>query len=196
MEVPTKDLIVRLIRETIDLNGSIPNTLVFARSNNFSHDEVVGAANSLAANEKIILSKPQTQKGNEITAEGNLVLANGSPEYICFQSIPTEGTKTVSGSDIGVIYGLKNGWIKMEKGNASRKVVEVTEDIWRVKLANFQEGKDIDKKDLDNLKKNRKWIVEVYVVQNFIKLTSYIILNVLGLINILLLPKDLLMILQ
>jgi phenylalanyl-tRNA synthetase alpha chain len=155
---PEKEKVIIKLTEDVEANGKVENTITFANKHHFAHEEVVGVAKSLTAQGKIIMSAPQTFQVSELSPEGKQVLEKGSPEFILFQSIPENETKNFAGSDIGLVWAIKNKWVSVKGPAASRLVNEVVDDTWRNILVAFSQGKDVGKQDLATLKK-RKWVV-------------------------------------
>jgi phenylalanyl-tRNA synthetase alpha chain len=102
--------------------GSIENSLVYAEQHKYDHKELTGVIKSLSTDffvDAEILTKELVQ----LTADGKLVVENGSPEARLFGAIPDEGisaaelTKIMGKNDFkaGQSQCMKSKWIKLDK---------------------------------------------------------------------------------
>jgi phenylalanyl-tRNA synthetase alpha chain len=124
---------LQLILDTIGADGSIPDSLAFARKHGKSHaDEVVPALKKLEANEVIateLISVPTI----ELSAEAQRYAASGSPEASVWAAVSPQGTDIKAlnaklhadfGEDLAKIaYGqaMKNKWIRFEKKEVKKE---------------------------------------------------------------------------
>eukprot|EP00011_Vannellida_sp_DIVA3-517-6-12_P002758 CAMPEP_0114624552 /NCGR_PEP_ID=MMETSP0168-20121206/10823_1 /TAXON_ID=95228 ORGANISM="Vannella sp., Strain DIVA3 517/6/12" /NCGR_SAMPLE_ID=MMETSP0168 /ASSEMBLY_ACC=CAM_ASM_000044 /LENGTH=487 /DNA_ID=CAMNT_0001835825 /DNA_START=28 /DNA_END=1488 /DNA_ORIENTATION=+ len=131
------------------------------------HDAFVGTMNSLLSLAYITSSKSSTTKW-VLTDEGTAVIENGSPEYLLYQELPSEGTvpiKELAGKlgkqfRIAQSNAVTKGWIFIAKGALSRKAV-VSEDSTADELRDLSK---LDEKALAGYKK-RKLVKTVQVTR-------------------------------
>lgn len=67
------------------------NSIQLAQQWNLDHQKVIGAIKSLLANEGVLTTKDVTEKRLELTNEGVQFANEGSPEYLVFEFVGTDG---------------------------------------------------------------------------------------------------------
>lgn len=70
--------------ETVD-------TLELASIFDENHQKIVGSVNSILAHGDLLKTEPASRKVWEVTAEGQLIIENGSHEANVFRSVPEDG---------------------------------------------------------------------------------------------------------
>ena len=110
-----------------ELNSRVLSELLVA-----DHQAVVGACNSLAAIEMVVLSLVEELQW-QLTQEGADLLQHGSHEAKTFHGVPAEGIKQqdllklVPSAAIGLGKALKAGWLALDAGTVTRKVAHITD---------------------------------------------------------------------
>eukprot|EP00242_Pyramimonas_sp_CCMP2087_P013101 CAMPEP_0198209918 /NCGR_PEP_ID=MMETSP1445-20131203/17811_1 /TAXON_ID=36898 /ORGANISM="Pyramimonas sp., Strain CCMP2087" /LENGTH=498 /DNA_ID=CAMNT_0043883831 /DNA_START=70 /DNA_END=1566 /DNA_ORIENTATION=+ len=149
--------------KTLDADGAIADTRVFAKVNTFDHKLLAGAVRSLMAYE-MITSEEVTINGWALNAEAKLFIADGSAEAQCFNAVPAEGMaldqlKKLLGpvADVGFKQAMVQKWLALEKGEVPMVVrkTDAIVDIVREQLVAIEAGQDVDKKTADTLKKRK-----------------------------------------
>ena len=78
------------LRAALTADGKIADTLAFAAAKGLAHDKVIGECNSLAVH-GWIATKDLSRNVTKLTAEGEAIAADGSPEAAVFKCVPVDG---------------------------------------------------------------------------------------------------------
>lgn len=139
----------------------ISNSGDFASSLGIDHDVIVNAIKSLHGFEFVVAQDIKKERW-VLTDEGKSYVVAGSPEVQFFLAVPPEGIsheqlqKQVNPAvyKIGRSQATKNKWVEMGKTHVSRKVEHI-EDRVKDLLQRVHDGKVIDTKDIEDLKKRK-----------------------------------------
>ncbi|RWR95725.1 phenylalanine--tRNA ligase alpha subunit, cytoplasmic [Cinnamomum micranthum f. kanehirae] len=145
----------------LQLKEEISNSGDFASSLGIDHDVIVNAIKSLHGFEFVVAQDIKKERW-VLTDEGKSYVVAGSPEVQFFLAVPPEGIsheqlqKQVNPAvyKIGRSQATKNKWVEMGKTHVSRKVEHV-EDRVKDLLQRVHDGKVIDTKDIEDLKKRK-----------------------------------------
>lgn len=162
---PAVDL-EQLILSHISEHDYIENTWTFAEASGIDHQVLIGALKSLLA-DNYVRDELITHSYWTLTAEGQSVATNGSPEMQVMNAVPAEGGITVSdlnnavgpAAKLGMGACMKNKWVKKE-GDLIVKVVTDPVDEAAVAMKAIQLGEVYPEKECQALKK-RKLINQV-----------------------------------
>ncbi|XP_031470039.1 phenylalanine--tRNA ligase alpha subunit isoform X2 [Phasianus colchicus] len=85
------------------------------------HQTLVGAVKSLQALGEVIEAETRATTRWELSAEGEEVLRDGSPEVRLFHSVPSEGlpqsdAMKLPGAQVGFSKAMANKWLRLDKG--------------------------------------------------------------------------------
>jgi phenylalanyl-tRNA synthetase alpha chain len=160
----------QILLNTVGKDEKIDDTWELSRELNIDHQKLVGAVKSLLV-DRYLLEEPLSTSYWELTAEGLEVANQGAPEIHVMSKIPSEGISLASLNEalgeitvkLGMGVCMKNKWIQ-KKGDLLVPLLADVEDsvsnILKSILADSS-ATGIDDKELLNLKKNRKMIVQV-----------------------------------
>ncbi|CCD67614.1 phenylalanine--tRNA ligase [Caenorhabditis elegans] len=143
------------------------NSIQLAQQWNLDHQKVIGAIKSLLANEGVLTTKDVTEKRLELTNEGVQFANEGSPEYLVFEFVGTDGAAQADiqkkpFGKIGMAKAMQFKWVSVDKGRVVRQATEVT-DSTRKQLESLRIGSsDVSENEKKELKK-RKLISEVNI---------------------------------
>jgi phenylalanyl-tRNA synthetase alpha chain len=126
----------RLVLLSIDKEGSIPNSRVFAEKHGLDHEKLVGTLNSLKLGVNMIDTENKSEKVIKLTKEGEKIYKDGaSPEVLLFKALPPRGEKMnknklkeIVGEEvekIGFGRAKQNKWIDQETDKTDAKNVIV-----------------------------------------------------------------------
>eukprot|EP00593_Proboscia_inermis_P002199 CAMPEP_0171296250 /NCGR_PEP_ID=MMETSP0816-20121228/4924_1 /TAXON_ID=420281 /ORGANISM="Proboscia inermis, Strain CCAP1064/1" /LENGTH=576 /DNA_ID=CAMNT_0011769565 /DNA_START=24 /DNA_END=1754 /DNA_ORIENTATION=+ len=150
---------------------TIDDTFTWSTSQNIEHLQVVGAIKSLLV-EAYVCTKDITNSFYNITAEGDMIISNGSQEMQVLKALCEVGDEGVTipdlqskiGKDvtkIGMGNCMKSKWIKKDGAKLVPIVkVDDVKDEAQIALMALKEGGKVDDKVLNTLKR-RKSIVPV-----------------------------------
>lgn len=151
------------VLEYLQTHEEIGDSGEFADSKGLEHSDLLSVIKSLNGF-RLVDAKDIKREKWILTEEGQAYANSGSPEVQFFLAIPPEGIsreelqRRVDGSvyKIGSSQAMKNKWVELGKLLVSRKVGSV-EDRVRELLIKIKEGdgKDVDSKDIDALKKRK-----------------------------------------
>lgn len=166
------------ILNVLEKDGEI-DSLGLASDHSVDHQKLIGAIKSLLALPGEYIKAEQKQVSCwELTGEGKSFVANGSYEYVLFNSVPKEGIlqkdlMKLPNAKIGFSKAMTLGWISIDKkaegGPTVFRKVETAEDEVVKVLNNISEQKSVADKVIQDVKK-RKLISPV--VTKFYKVTK------------------------
>ena len=87
----TMELTPENILGYINENNEVSNSRDLCTKMNWDHEKLFGICMSLVSKEMIV-DKMHSDQIRSLTAEGRKVLENGSPEFLVYQGVGTEGT--------------------------------------------------------------------------------------------------------
>lgn len=173
-----KDQVVALLAE----HREIKDSTVLAAERGWNHERLIGVLKSLEA-ESQVTSVPMKSEGWKLTAEGEEVSRNGSPEVQVFNFVKSKGTATADdidtamGSDkskIGLGAAMKNKWVSIDKATKAITVIAATvEDVVQVELRSLN---SLEKSKLEALKK-RKMIAPTSTTAYHVKCTDTFVIG-------------------
>lgn len=141
------------------------NSLNFALERNLDHQKVVGAIKSLLALPGNYIEVNQQQTSNwELTDEGKLFMANGSYEYVLYNSVPKDGVlqkelMKIANAKIGFSKAMTLGWLKIDKNHENGPTVfrkiENGSDLVKDLLSDIQDKKCVTDKQIQDMKKRK-----------------------------------------
>ncbi|XP_057965715.1 phenylalanine--tRNA ligase alpha subunit, cytoplasmic [Malania oleifera] len=145
----------------LEKNDEISDSGHFAGERGINHSDIVNIIKSLHGFRLVDAQDVKREKW-VLTEEGKSYTSTGSPEVQLFLAIPPEGIspeelqKKVQPSvyGIGRSWAIKNKWVDMGKQLVSRKVQHVDDRVKDLLLC-IQDGKVVDKSDIDALKKRK-----------------------------------------
>lgn len=160
----------QLVLTAIEKDGAIADTWELAAQLNIDHQILVGVVKSLLV-DKYIVEEPLSTTYWALTAEGEQVAQQGSPEFQVLTGVPTEG---ISLSELQVALGevakigmgvcMKNKWIKKEGDQVIRlagsDVQDDSANVLRFVLSGDATGISKNEAELKNLMK-RKLVKQV-----------------------------------
>ena len=121
----------QVVLSAIDADGLIADTWDLAIKLNIDHQILVGVVKSLLV-DRYVVEEPLSTTYWTLTAEGEQVVAQGSPEIQVLNAVPTDGIslselQTALGeiAKIGMGVCMKNKWIKKD----GDKVVRLAENV-------------------------------------------------------------------
>jgi len=146
------------ILKYLNENNVIEDSIKYAQTLQVPHDQIVGSLKSLSSDEYVILQQLETRTWT-LTEDGKDYLENGTPERRLFELIPADGIAKAELEkqpffQLGWTYGMRNKWFKLE-GAIVKKLVNEIKDQDAEFLAQIKEGKELDKKIIDNLNKRK-----------------------------------------
>jgi len=166
-----KDLLLAAVGDS-----DIPDSKVWGDLNQFVHDDVVSVGKSEEALSHVVMQKAKVHQIVDLSEEGHVVLAHGSPEARFFEALPPLGSEPVRVTELnfgGVPIDLNKAqsqaftykWITVKKVGAGKeavqflaRAVEFIEDKGRLDLAAFVvDGAPLNPTN-DYLLKKRKWL--------------------------------------
>lgn len=122
------------VLSVLEKDGSIPDTWDLATQLNIDHQILVGVVKSLLV-DRYISEEPLSTTYWALTAEGEQVAQQGSPEIQVLNAVPTEGIslaelQTALGevAKIGMGVCMKNKWIKKDGDKVLRSVESVQDE--------------------------------------------------------------------
>jgi len=150
--------------KTLESEGSIQNSRVWASANNWKHDDsLIGVLKRLEGNE-FITTETLKKNSVELTDEAELILKEGSPEIRLFNAIPVEGIKKeILESSLGEVgkigysQAMRLKWIAFDKqtGKVTR-IVQSVKDETKEQLHKISTSFDtIDESVVAGLKKRK-----------------------------------------
>ena len=125
-------------------DGVVESTLALAEAHGFEHLALIGTVKSLE-NDFFAVSDELSKTFFAVTAEGDAVLANGSPEARLFGAIPA-GAEGIAMTDLMAAVGkdaykvgwgacMKNKWVALDKATQTiTRKVEAVEDATKAQL--------------------------------------------------------------
>ena len=159
-----KDVLSKLIVDSLKAGKRVESTYAFAQANSVDHLVVVGIVKSLDAKEVAKITQKEITEVT-LTEFGKETLAKGSPEARLWTAL---GDKKVAQNDCAALIsvdaevgkaavatGLKLGWLAIEKGAAPlvhRKAASI-QDVTKEQIEGIVSGKISDKKLVDPIKK-------------------------------------------
>ena len=159
-----KTEIMMIIINHLASTPSIPSSLDFCLNKPFTHDELVGALKSLEAL-SFVTSKSLSKQSWNLSAEANKVVKTASPEVLLIRACSTSEMKKKSDLEAelgaavvknGWAHAMKARWIQFDKKTVSvKRLVELdqVEDTAKILLQRLQKGEELNKKEIDTLKR-------------------------------------------
>uniref|UniRef100_A0A8C3M4S4 phenylalanine--tRNA ligase n=1 Tax=Chrysolophus pictus TaxID=9089 RepID=A0A8C3M4S4_CHRPC len=135
------------------------------------HQTLVGAVKSLQALGEVIEAETRATTRWELSAEGEEVLRDGSPEVRLFHSVPSEGlpqsdAMKLPGAQVGFSKAMANKWLRLDKGAPGGprifRAVGAVQDVVQNSLRQVQDGNgdSLSERERTDLKR-RKLLLEV-----------------------------------
>ncbi|KAH3745702.1 phenylalanine--tRNA ligase alpha subunit [Pelomyxa schiedti] len=153
--------------------GEIQDAYLWALDNSFEYNEAFTGM-LLSLDSKHIIALTQfTKQFWDITPEGAEVLENGSPEWLLFNAVPSDGiSKEMLEKNkhyrAGFPEAMKLKWIKMDGPNVKSCVTSPV-DLTKKSLAEIKQGRAPDKTEEVVLKAKKKFIKQVSISSYKIK---------------------------
>eukprot|EP00076_Gallus_gallus_P003541 NP_001258086.1 phenylalanine--tRNA ligase alpha subunit [Gallus gallus] len=143
------------------------------------HQTLVGAVKSLQALGEVIEAETRATTRWELSAEGEEVLRDGSPEVRLFRSVPSEGlpqsdAMKLPGAQVGFSKAMANKWLRLDKGAPGGprifRAVDAVQDVVQSSLRQVQEGNggSLSERERTDLKR-RKLLLEVTLKSYWIR---------------------------
>ena len=151
-----------LVLSTLAADGVIADTIEFANDNSIDHQELVGTVKSLLV-DAYVHDEQISKTIWSLTAEGEQVVAKGSPEYQVYAAVPSDADgismtqlQAALGDIVKIGLGpcMKNKWLK-KQGESVVKIADSASDDTAAVLAKIKSGSynDVPEDELKNLKK-------------------------------------------
>lgn len=124
------DSVESLVLSILESSNIIADTYVLALEKGIDHQTLVGAIKSLLV-DRYVTDEPVVASFWELTAEGAVMAASGSPEMQVFSTTPSDGGISMAGLQaslqadvlkIGLGACMKNKWLRKEGDNIFRAV--------------------------------------------------------------------------
>jgi len=167
------------ILQILSSESSINSTELAAKFQ-CDHQKVVGAIKSLESLGDVISTKIETVKQWKLTEEGEIVVKNGSHEYVVFSLVPAEGIPQAdlmkaagAVGKVGFSKAMSAGWISMDKSSKPplvKRKVDSAEDVVKNFLADIVKtgGSSVPEKEKADLKKRKlvqEMVEKVYILE-------------------------------
>ncbi|CAG7834964.1 unnamed protein product [Allacma fusca] len=136
MQKPLTERILAYL-EALEASGSV-SSLKLAQEFKEDHQKVIGAIKSLQSLGSVIQTEQDSINTLQVTAEGNLIIENGSHEVVIYKKTPETGSipladllSSVSETvgKVGLSKAVQLKWIKVESNAVSRVVTSVVDTI-------------------------------------------------------------------
>ena len=118
------------LRAALTADGKIADTLAFAAAKGLAHEKVIGACKSLAVH-GWIATKDLSRNVTKLTAEGEAIAADGSPEAAVFKCVPVDGIDQAAlaeaagpAAKVGLNKAMAAKWVKSVKGADGKARIE------------------------------------------------------------------------
>ena len=118
------------LRAALTADGKIADTLAFAAAKGLAHEKVIGACKSLAVH-GWIATKDLSRNVTKLTAEGDAIAADGSPEAAVFKCVPVDGIDQAAlaeaagpAAKVGLNKAMAAKWVKSVKGADGKARIE------------------------------------------------------------------------
>lgn len=157
-----REKIVQHVVKFLEKSDILQDTREEAEKNNWSIDDMTGAINSLAANEKVILENYSKQR-DQLTDEGLQSAEKGSPEVRLWEMAKNGVQKKdlvdllgKEGAQVGFSTCMSKKWIKYDKQtDMITSTVEKVVDETRELLLKFKSGEKMTENQIKELKKKK-----------------------------------------
>ena len=110
------------LRAALTADGKVADTLAFAAAKGLAHEKVIGACKSLAVH-GWIATKDLSRNVTKLTAEGEAIAADGSPEATVFKCVPVDGIDQAAlaeaagpAAKVGLNKAMAATWVKSVNG--------------------------------------------------------------------------------
>lgn len=158
----SSNLTEEYILQTVDKEGEISDTFVWAQKNGWKHDNVVGLVKRIEAL-SMVETKLIEKKTVDLSDEAKTIVKEGSPEARTYYAVPEGGIQKAELekslgeiAKIGFAQAMKAKWIAFDakSGLVTRKEASI-EDATRKQLESLTNGSEHDEAVVTALKKRK-----------------------------------------